>query len=548
MAAYRQKKNTIVFVCFLLAACVCYLLTRSEPESFDVLMFCANFGIYAGLILFWIHTVRVRLLPTDAQRYILHAGRLMLVLLVMRVIKYRIIVSNVVLVRYLGYLYNVPMILIPAMFLMTAICIRRGNRGKGYREERKIMVPALVLVFLVLTNDIHYACYAPKVPMSQFDLSGGTFTYHFLFYVLYVWVSVTLTIGIVLLFIERGVWSSRTAIALILNIVLWISCIALCLFVFSRYDTKRPFNTPEVHIFAMLATFEICIRRRLIPHNENYAGFFAQLDVPVTITDVSFKPAYRTQKAVPASEEQLAGALIGPVHVNEDTRLSGIPVRAGFVFWTEDESELHRENRRLESAVEILSEENHLIEAEQKLREKQAQLAAQNLVYDRISEALYPKQKRIEELLERAKPGTPEFRGALAEVCVLNAYSKRKSNLLLLSEETLPARNRELFLALAETARFLRCCGVEAAAVGEEYSDVSLPMIHKLYDTFETVIEAYLPVLRRATISLIGDGVRLAVEATSHPDIPPTVLSVERLQSDDCTFLTIRGEEVSADE
>ena len=548
MAAYRQKKNTILFVCLLLAACGCYLLTRTTPESFDVLMFTANYGLFAGLILFWLQSVRVRLLPTRAKTYIFNAGVFMLMLLTVRAVKYRVILNNTAVVRYLGYFYNVPMVLIPTMFFMTAVCIRRGNSDKGRRLEIGFLAVALLLAAGALTNDIHNFYYVPNVPLSEFNVSGDTYTYGTLFYVLYAWVAVMIIAGIILLFIERGIWSSHVAFLLIGDILLWILFVSLCLTVFSPLDMRRPFNPPEVNIFAMLGMFEICIRQRLIPHNENYAGFFAQLDVPVVITDVTFRPAYRTITPVPATPEQLAAALSGPVYLDADTRLSGLPIRAGFAFWTEDETELHKENRRLESAVEILSEENHLIEAEQKLREKQAQLDAQNLVYDRISEALYPKQKRIEELLRGVTPDSPEFRSALAEVCVLNAYSKRKSNLLLLSEETLPARNRELFLALAETARFLRCCGVEAAAVGEEYSELPLAKIHALYDTFEAVIEAYLPVLRRATISLIGSGVRLAVEASSNPVLPATGLPIERKESDDCTFLTILAEEGGADE
>ena len=109
--------------------------------------------------------------------------------------------------------------------------------------------------------------------------------------------------------------------------------------------------------------------------------------------------------------------------------------------------------------------------------------------------------------LDGTEPGTEDFRRALGECCVLNAWCKRKSNLLLLNGKELPERNRELFLALQESARFLKCCGVEAAAVGEETADFPLSDIHDLYDAFETVIEAWLPSLRRMTVSLTDGGI-----------------------------------------
>lgn len=95
-------------------------------------------------------------------------------------------------------------------------------------------------------------------------------------------------------------------------------------------------------------------------------------------------------------------------------------------------------------------------------------------------------------------------------------------------------------MALQESARFLSGCGIEAAAVGEEYTDFPLPLVHALYDSFETVIEAWLPYLKRMTVSLRQDGVRMAVEADGTLALPETPLPVERKESDELTFLTIR--------
>ena len=171
---------------------------------------------------------------------------------------------------------------------------------------------------------------------------------------------------------------------------------------------------------------------------------------------------------------------------------------------------------------------------------KKARLDAEAEVYRQIAAAIYRKQKEIAVLLEGTSPEDGSFPAALARVCVLNAYSKRKSNLLLLTEDALPKSNRELFLALQESARFLKCCGIEAAAVGEEYTDFPLPLVHKLYDSFEAVVEAYLPCMKRMTVSLTADGLRMALEAAEAPMLPPTALPVERRQEEATTYLTIR--------
>ena len=112
--------------------------------------------------------------------------------------------------------------------------------------------------------------------------------------------------------------------------------------------------------------------------------------------------------------------------------------------------------------------------------------------------------------------------------------------LLLLTEDTLPKRNRELFLALQESARYLKCLGVDAAAVGEEYSELPLETVQDLYDGFESVLEENLGRLRRMTISVIENGVRLAMEVKETPVLPKTQCDLEVRESEDCYFLTIR--------
>ena len=541
MSTTKQNRHTLAFLGCLLLGGVCNQLTRTRVSILDTLMFSANFMIYIGLLIFWMRSVRDRLLPTKARSYILAAAVLMIVLLLIRVLRFRIL-TLIPVRRFVDYSYNITMVLGPTLFLMTCIRIRRGDEAEQRGKEWLLLIPSCCLLLLILTNDLHQLFYRRSVPLSEFQGNVGTYRYGPLFYLMYGWMVVTLLTGFGIL--VRKTWRRN------LRALLWFSGVVLIwggmslinLLVFTRLDLARPFHGPEIHIFGLLGFFEVCIRHRLIPYNENYTGFFSNLGLPVRITDEALGLAYETDLPIRASEDQLRAALEGPVYPDADTRLSGMRLRPGCAFWTEDESDLHREARRLAEANEILSEENTLIAVENELKERKAHLDAQNQVYDRIAAALYPKQKRVEALLAGAETDTPAFRAALAECCVLNAYCKRKSNLLLLSEELLTHPNRELFLALQESARFLKCCGIEAGATGEEYSDFTLDCVHALYDSFETLMEAFLPYLKRMTVSLSPAGLRIAMEAVQSPALPETALPVECRESDDCYFLTIRAE------
>lgn len=543
MKTSNQTKRTWIFAGFFLLAGVCYLFNRTSITWLNTLLFSANFAIYAGLILFWVQSVRVRLLPTRMRSYILWAAALMLLALILRVFRYRIVTEGTVPSRYAGYAYWLYTLLIPTLFLMTALRIWQGDETGGKRRELLLLVPTLVLCLLGLTNDLHFLVYIPKVSLSSFDVVNGLHSYGVTFYMLFAWMGLMAVSGIVILLRVTRKQANGVMGYVLLVLGFWLGLELLNIFVIERYNLRRMFATPEIRIFSMLAIFEICIRSRLIPHNENHVGFFEKLTLPVLITDRDFAPVYHSALPINAKEEDLHSALAAPVYLSEDIKLSGMALDTGCAFWTEDEKELHRENRRLASANELLNEENDLIRVENELKEKKARLDAEAKAYEKIAAAIYPKQKRVDTLLDGTAPERSDFPETLAKVCVLNAYSKRKSNLLLLSEDSLPKSNRELFLALQESARHLSGCGIEAAAVGEEYTDFPLSLVHALYDTFETVIEAWLPYLKRMTVSLRTDSLRMAVETGGTPALPKTPLLVEIKESDELIFLTIHAEE-----
>ncbi len=533
-----------MFIGFLLLGGIFHYFDPTENLFLNSFLFTGRFAVFAGLILFWIRSVGSRLLQTRVRTYMIAAGIMMLCLLAVQVFSTRIVgdaADALAINRFSKYVYWIPQTVNPALFLMACVRICRYGQDRKRWDEWLLLIPAALLSVMVLTNDLHHLVYRPKADYPELTIVTGRYSQGICFYLLYAWMILAVVTGLVLLFRETGRRSAKGIAMLTGAALVWLFMLLINLLVWDWLHVHQPYSTQEINIFGMLGVFEICIRIHLIPGNENYTGFFAQLGQPILITDRNLVPVYQTNRKLAAKEEELRASLKNPVYPQEDIRLSGMAIRAGYAFWTEDETELHRENLRLESANEILSEENDLIRAENELKEKKARLDAQNMVYDRIAAELHPRQKRIESLLESAQPDTEDFRRALGECCVLNAWCKRKSNLLLLDETALPKWNRELFLALQESARFLKCCGVEAAAVGEETSGLPLREIHALYDTFETVVEAWLPSLRRMTVSLLEDGIRMALDTDRTLPLPETILPVEKKISDGTVFLTIRS-------
>ena len=537
MKQQATRRNTWLFIGFFLLAGIANLLSRTAVPEFDTLMACVNNLIYIGLILFWIQSIHIRLLPSRARGYVTAAACLMLFFMLARIFKYNM-AADVVPIRYAIYLYYVAMTLIAALFLMTCISILRGTENRS-RAEYLPLVPALLLSLMILTNDAHSFFYRPKVPIGVFIADTGTYSYGPGHYLTYAWIIAAAVVGMIPLFRATRRHTAKGVAALAVMAAAWLGAVLVILLVLDKYNTFRMYNIPEVHIFSMLAIWEICIRNRLIPHNENYAGFFRNLQLPSVITDGQFRAVYRSETAPAAGESQLREALDAPVRPVPERKLSGKAIRGGYAFWEEDESAVQRAQERLIEANEMIEEENSLLRAETEQKEKDAFLQSRHRIYHEIAAEMYPCQQRIGQILGGVEPGEPGFRETIAKVSVLNAYVKRKTNLLLLASEKNELSTGELALALEESANYLTLAGLKTTVQAAEEIPAAARLVISLYDTFEALAEQLAGTTSSLMVSLNGNRLRMAAETTRLPSAGGLPLPVRILQAEDTVYLDI---------
>ena len=523
--------RTCLFVAFFLLAGVVNLLSRSGIAVLEVLCTGCNYLIYVGLLLYWFQSVRARLLPSRSKNWMVGAAALLLLYQLLRVSAYRCATEPAA-IRYLCYLYFGSMTLIPTLFLMTCLRIYRGNRP-GRWDEALLLIPPVLLSLLALTNDLHFLVYRPKIDPAAFAVDTGTYTHGPVFFAIYAWMMLSLAAGLVLLFRETRLQAKKALPYLAAVIGFWFGGLALFILVFDGTTLPRMYNNPDIHMFGMLGVLEVCIRYHLIPHNAGYADFFAALRTPSLVTDRDFHPVYRSGNPLAADGAQLRAALASPVYLTLDLKLSGRPVRGGYAFWAEDETEVHLAQDRLEEANELIESENTLIQAETEQREKDAWLQSRHRIYHEIAEILYPCQQRIEGMLGRMEPDSPGFRQQLAEVSVLNAYVRRKTNLLLLAAERDHLTTQALFQALRESANYLSLAGLQTStAPPEEERTLASAAVVALYDAFEAVAEALLGKVSSLMVSWQGDALVLAMAEAPIPSltslpVPARVREVE---------------------
>ena len=242
-------------------------------------------------------------------------GYLLTLLFIFRYIKWNFVTPNTFPHRLMWYGYYIPMLLVPALFLMSSLSLRnltgekhsaerrgknhaeshvknRGDRRPDSRKELLLLLPAALAILGVVTNDFHYLAFRPKSGITGLTGRGGTYNYGILYYVCLAMTAFMVLAGLGTLFAS---FRKRAGFRSLLQPVLMIVAAAV-LILLERWmeacGIPHPYNPPEIFIFCAVGLIESCIRGRLIPYNENYSGFFRALDLPVMITDRSMKPEY----------------------------------------------------------------------------------------------------------------------------------------------------------------------------------------------------------------------------------------------------------------
>ena len=537
-----QTKTTILFLFVLLLAGIFHALEHVALQNacffFNTFLFIANLMTYSGLILFWLISVRKRLLPTRARTNMLISGTLMILFLLIRAMKYRIGSWSFTLSRMCWYLYYAPIILIPTLFLM--ISLDCGNTAAKQSRFRKYLpFPALLLTCGILTNDLHHMAFDIGTADWKEVIEHGSYTYGALFFAAEFWASCMMAAGVAhLISVSRQSRQKKQMIRPLLFLLL-TAAVLITDRILEKTGLPNFYMMPELLIFCLIAVQESCIRNRLLPHNENYEAFFPQLDLPLMLTDSQLDPVCRTAIPVTAEKEQLQKAAKHPVYPDPDTRLSGLPLPAGYAFFTEDESILNRLNEELQDANEVLALENELLVREQELIAEKAAIEERNLLYTKAEKEVYPARKRIAEILDHTQPETPSFRRDIAGALALTAYVKRKANFVMIEAERETMMIEELAAALQESAHYFGYCGMHTTVSITAKSDFPCRTATALYDSFEAAAEALCGRTEELWLRL-SDTELLMLADTEHPvTLPPLSLPASCDHADGQTVIRI---------
>ena len=135
--------------------------------------------LYMGLFIVWGFSARQRIIGARARRYLTTIAILMILWFIVRSLKLYFVTTPVI-VRYLWYFYYPALLMIPMLAALTAISIGKREEDPLPKSVAFLYVPAVLLVLLVLTNDLHQLVF--RFPTYDTVWSDKDYSYGYGYY------------------------------------------------------------------------------------------------------------------------------------------------------------------------------------------------------------------------------------------------------------------------------------------------------------------------------------------------------------------------------
>ena len=464
-------------------------------------------GIYIFLLCAWCHSVRVRIVQTQVQRYLLAISMLMVLWLLLRSIKFSI--ANTDAERWLWYFYYVPILFIPMLSVFVSQSLGKPEDFHLPRWTKLLYVPTVLLLLLVLTNDLHQRVFS----FPSGVLSDAAYRYERGYFFVLGWELFCAALSLFMIVTKCRIPHTKR--------VRWLPLVpfALSLAYVYAYVEKIHWvwvlagDMTVAQCLMFTGIFESCIQCGLIQSNRGYDELLEATTLPVQITDETFctKHASATMRP-PLPQSELRQITQDTVQLDDDTLLKRHKLRRGWAFWKEDVSELNQLRQELELTCDELRDVGDVLAAENAQHARLLKLTEENRLYDMMetqtARQIAMLQERLTELKKTDDPARAER--LLGQIIVIGTYIKRRNNLIFIGVQRGSISVQELRLCLNESAENLCLYGAECSALIKGDGQLSIEQATAAYALFEAVVEAELESLRSLLVSIeVGEALHM---------------------------------------
>ena len=542
-----QKQNkalirTAVIVLLLILLAI-YLRFIGNAGTLPMFAGLVRSFIYIGLFGAWGVSVWRRIVQKQIRRYLLAASVLIVFWLTIRTIKFHL-GMNFNVNRQLWYAYYIPMLFIPLMALFVALSLGKAENYHLPRWTAALYIPTAILVLLVLTNDSHQLVFT--FPPGTDIWTDKSYAYNTGYWFVICWEALCAAAAIIIMLFKCRIPQSRR--------VLWLPLVpfGVSLLYGLMYIAGVPWlmtlagDVTVMQCLLYTAVFESCIQCGFIQSNTGYDLLFPVSTISAQIADKNYNVVYSSFSVSKLPKPVLRQTETGTVALDRNTLLKGNAIRAGFVVWQEDVTELADAIDELKANQEQIKHANDVERENYNTKRLISQLREKNRLYDLLQQQTAKQNALLNGVLEAYCQTVEESerKKLLAKAAVFGAYIKRRGNLVFLGEQNKLLPAAELSLCLNESMQNLELMGVICELTLKLEGMIAIDTATRIYDMFQSVVEAALEGLTGIWVHVserAGD-VIAHIEAVSPANLSAIDLyGIKAVREDDGTWsLTLR--------
>lgn len=474
-------KSTVIALLFVLSGVLGHIKT---PDPFLKTVFeWSSYGLALFLLVEWAIRIRTSVIHKTIRSNLLAIASLTIFWHVTKVVKW-FFATDETTRRYLWYLFYVAIILLPLLSVWAALCVGRSYEYRIDRRVRMLIFPAFMLLGLVITNDRHQLVFRFR---ADFTNTNDEYSRNIGYYIIVAWVAIFTIWSLITLYKRCRIPDSKKRI--LLPFVYVFLVVVYCVgypFLMGTF-VYRCLDLTTVCCMFIYGIWNTCAAVGLINTNTRYEELFELSKINALITDTDGNVIYASKDAPELDRETLLEARERAILLPGDNYIKSTSIRGGSVYWLEDVSEVNALLEKLREDRELLCGREELLKADIEVKEKRAKVEKKLELYTKLYDGIHQQFAAIDTAF--AQINDMNASQLLKRICLLSAYIKRRSNLLLLSEHEATARVRELSLALKETLNYLSLFGVECNINASDEGVADIASLIDVYSRFEKDME-----------------------------------------------------------
>lgn len=518
-----RKKALISGGIILLAVFAAYIFRLIGRGCFYPTLFSyLRSFIYIGMFAAWGLSVRQRIVQKQVRRYLTGVSLLLILWFTLRSAKYFIFWQPNV-IRYLWYLYYLPMLFVPTLALLIAMSLGKPDEYKLPKSVWLLFAVSGALLILVLTNDLHQLVFSFSKDADIW--SDDSYGYGVCYFAVIGWQVLCAAAALVVMLFKCRLKNRKLRFLPVIPLIVSLNYLVLN-YIGIPWQKELFGDVTAFQSLMYMLCFEACIACGYIHSNSRYADLFASsVRTSAQITDISFNVRYAAMDTKPISREKMMHAIQSPLTLADGLNLHTMPIGGGYAVWTEDVSALLEARENFEGLAEELAERNEILRYEYKREARRRRVEEQNRLYDLLRCTTQAQINRISTLTKEYqkinKTEPTRAKTLLAEIVVLCSYIKRRKHLTLLADRDCSVAMAELVGAFTESLQALKLLNVRTTFFADSRLSV-LPgkSAAEIFDFYEQVIESDLENISSIQVSLADiEGLRLSVNICCKADL-----------------------------